>query len=168
MWTRRDRPAAAPSSTPNGRLYRHHLFLSAVHGLAALRHAGKAGRVAARGRVGPRLPTGATRAFWSVTLPLSLPGVIAGSFLVFIPAVGRIRHPRPLGGPDTLTISARRCGTNSTPAADSAVASGGRRRPGGAAGGAADAAAARPGPRRRRGGLRDDRKGRDLDDAAGV
>jgi putrescine transport system permease protein len=44
------------------------------------------------------------RAFLSVTLPLSMPGVIAGSMLVFIPAVGEFVIPDLLGGPDTLMI----------------------------------------------------------------
>lgn len=43
-------------------------------------------------------------AFWLVTLPLSLPGVIAGSFLVFIPAMGEFVIPDLLGGSDTLMI----------------------------------------------------------------
>ena len=45
------------------------------------------------------------RAFWAVTLPLSLPGIVAGSLLVFIPAVGEFIIPTLLGGADTLTIS---------------------------------------------------------------
>ena len=44
------------------------------------------------------------RSFLSVTLPLSLPGVIAGSLLVFIPAVGEFVIPELLGGSDTLMI----------------------------------------------------------------
>jgi putrescine transport system permease protein len=44
------------------------------------------------------------RAFLQVTLPLSLPGIIAGSLLVFIPAVGEFVTPELLGGPDTLMI----------------------------------------------------------------
>lgn len=44
------------------------------------------------------------KAFWSVTLPLSMPGVIAGSMLVFIPAVGEFVIPDLLGGPDSLMI----------------------------------------------------------------
>ena len=44
------------------------------------------------------------RSFWSVTFPLSLPGVIAGSLLVFIPAVGEFVIPDLLGGPDSLMI----------------------------------------------------------------
>ncbi|WBL33213.1 ABC transporter permease subunit [Sinirhodobacter sp. HNIBRBA609] len=42
--------------------------------------------------------------FLTVTLPLSVPGIIAGSLLVFIPAVGEFVIPALLGGPDTLMI----------------------------------------------------------------
>lgn len=42
--------------------------------------------------------------FLTVTLPLSLPGIIAGSMLVFIPAIGEFVIPALLGGPDTLMI----------------------------------------------------------------
>ncbi len=45
-----------------------------------------------------------TSAFWKVTVPLSKPGVIAGCFLVFIPAVGEVVIPYLLGGSDTLMI----------------------------------------------------------------
>ena len=44
------------------------------------------------------------RAFLDVTLPQSIPGVIAGSMLVFIPAVGEFVIPSLLGGPDNLMI----------------------------------------------------------------
>ncbi|TAL00592.1 MAG: ABC transporter permease subunit [Rhodospirillaceae bacterium] len=44
------------------------------------------------------------RAFWTVTLPLSLPGILAGALLVFIPAAGEFVVPELLGGPDTLMI----------------------------------------------------------------
>src|SRR5262249_47155973 len=44
------------------------------------------------------------RTFLSVTLPLSMPGVAAGSMLVFIPVVGEYVIPELLGGPDTLMI----------------------------------------------------------------
>ncbi|SFC46640.1 ABC transporter permease subunit [Tropicimonas isoalkanivorans] len=49
---------------------------------------------------------GCTRsgAFWLVTLPLSRPGVIAGCFLVFIPALGEFVIPSLLGGSGTLMI----------------------------------------------------------------
>jgi putrescine transport system permease protein len=43
-------------------------------------------------------------AFWRVTFPLSIPGVIAGSLLVFIPAVGEFVIPDLLGGSDTVMI----------------------------------------------------------------
>jgi len=50
------------------------------------------------------LGDGPIRAFWRVTFPLSLPGVIAGSLLVFIPASGEFVIPDLLGGPDTPMI----------------------------------------------------------------
>jgi putrescine transport system permease protein len=43
-------------------------------------------------------------AFWKVTVPLSMAGVIAGSMLVFIPCVGEFVIPELLGGPETLMI----------------------------------------------------------------
>jgi len=45
-----------------------------------------------------------SRAFWKITLPLSLPGVVAGCFLVFIPVTGEFVIPDLLGGSDTLMI----------------------------------------------------------------
>jgi putrescine transport system permease protein len=44
------------------------------------------------------------RAFWKITFPLSLPGVVAGCLLVFIPAVGEFVIPDLLGGSQTLMI----------------------------------------------------------------
>ena len=44
------------------------------------------------------------KSFWQITFPLSLPGVIAGCFLVFIPAVGEFVLPDLLGGSETLMI----------------------------------------------------------------
>jgi putrescine transport system permease protein len=44
------------------------------------------------------------RAFLDVTLPLSMPGIIAGSMLVFIPAIGEFVIPTLLGGPNNLMI----------------------------------------------------------------
>ena len=43
-------------------------------------------------------------AFFKVTLPLSVSGILAGSLLVFIPAVGEFVIPELLGGPDSLMI----------------------------------------------------------------
>ncbi len=40
-------------------------------------------------------------AFWTVTVPLSKAGIIAGSMLVFIPCVGEFVIPELLGGPET-------------------------------------------------------------------
>ena len=45
-----------------------------------------------------------TRAFFTITLPLSKEGIVAGSMLVFIPAVGEFVIPALLGGPDSLMI----------------------------------------------------------------
>ena len=44
------------------------------------------------------------QAFWRITVPLSLPGVIAGAMLVFIPSVGEYVIPEMLGGADTLMM----------------------------------------------------------------
>ena len=44
------------------------------------------------------------KAFWVITVPLAVPGIIAGCFLVFIPAVGEFVIPDLLGGSDTLMI----------------------------------------------------------------
>ena len=44
------------------------------------------------------------QAFWLVTIPLSRPGIIAGSFLVFIPVLGEFVIPSLLGGSGTLMI----------------------------------------------------------------
>jgi len=43
-------------------------------------------------------------AFWNITLPMSMSGVIAGAMLVFIPAVGEYVIPEMLGGADTLMM----------------------------------------------------------------
>ncbi|MCB1785602.1 MAG: ABC transporter permease subunit [Gammaproteobacteria bacterium] len=43
-------------------------------------------------------------AFWRITLPLSIPGIVAGSLLVFVPAVGEFVIPDLLGGPDSLMV----------------------------------------------------------------
>ncbi|TAD90839.1 MAG: ABC transporter permease subunit [Alphaproteobacteria bacterium] len=45
-----------------------------------------------------------TRAFWSVTLPLAVPGLLAGSLLVFIPVLGEYVVPALLGGADQVLI----------------------------------------------------------------
>ncbi|MEM7463334.1 MAG: ABC transporter permease subunit [Pseudomonadota bacterium] len=44
------------------------------------------------------------KAFWLITLPLAAPGVIAGCFLVFIPAMGEFVIPDLLGGSSTLMM----------------------------------------------------------------
>lgn len=42
--------------------------------------------------------------FFRITLPLSLPGVLAGALLVFIPSVGEVVIPQILGGINTVMI----------------------------------------------------------------
>ena len=44
------------------------------------------------------------RVFAAITLPLSLPGIVAGCGLVFIPAVGEFVIPEMLGGPNAAMI----------------------------------------------------------------
>ena len=44
------------------------------------------------------------KAFFSITLPLSKSGIIAGSMLVFIPSVGEYVIPDLVGGPDNSMI----------------------------------------------------------------
>jgi putrescine transport system permease protein len=51
------------------------------------------------------LGSGPVRSFMRITLPLSMPGVVAGSLLVFIPAVGEYVIPSLLGRTDQLMIA---------------------------------------------------------------
>jgi spermidine/putrescine transport system permease protein len=44
------------------------------------------------------------RAFWRITLPLSVPGIVAGSILVFIPAMGMFVVPDLMGGAKTILV----------------------------------------------------------------
>jgi putrescine transport system permease protein len=50
------------------------------------------------------LGASATKAFWTITVPLAKPGLIAGSLLCFIPIVGEFVVPDLLGGAQTLMI----------------------------------------------------------------
>ncbi|MCB1866662.1 MAG: ABC transporter permease subunit [Chromatiales bacterium] len=56
------------------------------------------------GEAAADLGAGPTAVFWRVTVPLAMPGIIAGALLVFVPAVGEFVIPDLLGGPDTLMI----------------------------------------------------------------
>lgn len=42
--------------------------------------------------------------FFKITLPLSMPGLISGSLLIFVPAVGEVVVPQIMGGKNTLMI----------------------------------------------------------------
>ncbi len=50
------------------------------------------------------LGAGRLRRFWLITWPLSLPGITAGSILVFIPVLGMFAIPDLLGGTDGIMI----------------------------------------------------------------
>ncbi len=44
------------------------------------------------------------RTFWHITLPLTLPGIVAGSILVFLPSLGAFYIPEILGGAKSMLI----------------------------------------------------------------
>lgn len=44
------------------------------------------------------------RRFWRVIFPLSLPGVVAAFFMMFIPTVGDFITPAMVGGPDSMMV----------------------------------------------------------------
>ena len=50
--------------------------------------------------LGARTPT----VFWKILLPLSLPGLISGSILIFVPVIGSFMEPRILGGRIGVTM----------------------------------------------------------------
>ena len=76
---------------PGGRRRRAALCLPAADDPAAV----CVHRAAGPGAAGCRANLGATRlrAFLTVTLPLTLPGVLIGSIFVFVPEHGQLRHP---------------------------------------------------------------------------
>src|SRR5690606_26468768 len=50
------------------------------------------------------LGAGPWTTFWKVVFPLSLPGVVAGTLLTFVPAMGDFVTPQLLGGVETMMI----------------------------------------------------------------
>jgi spermidine/putrescine transport system permease protein len=42
--------------------------------------------------------------FWRILLPLSVPGLVAGSILIFVPVIGSFMEPRILGGPGGIML----------------------------------------------------------------
>lgn len=50
------------------------------------------------------LGAGALRAFWHITLPLTLPGIVAGCMLVFLPSLGCFYVPEVLGGAKNMLL----------------------------------------------------------------
>ena len=51
------------------------------------------------------LGAGPTRAFWTVFFPLSMPGLIAGSLMVFVLCLGFFVTPAVLGGGKVILVS---------------------------------------------------------------
>ena len=56
-------------------------------------------------QAGASLGAGPMLTFWRIFLPLSLPGVLAGSTLVFVLALGFYITPELLGGGRTVMVS---------------------------------------------------------------
>jgi spermidine/putrescine transport system permease protein len=50
------------------------------------------------------LGDGPMRRFWRITFPLSLPGVAAAFFMMFVPTVGDYITPAMVGGPDGMMV----------------------------------------------------------------
>ncbi len=50
------------------------------------------------------LGAGAVRTFWHITLPLTLPGIVAGCILVFLPSLGAFYIPEILGGAKSMLV----------------------------------------------------------------
>lgn len=59
------------------------------------------------------------KVFWRVVLPLTLPGVLAGCILVFIPTIGAFVTPDLLGGTQGLMIGNLISGSSAARAATS-------------------------------------------------
>lgn len=45
-----------------------------------------------------------TKTFWTITIPLAKPGILAGSMLVFATSIGEFVIPELLGGPEAITF----------------------------------------------------------------
>ena len=50
------------------------------------------------------LGAGSLRTFWHITLPLTLPGIVAGCMLVFLPSLGCFYVPEILGGAKNMLL----------------------------------------------------------------
>ena len=51
------------------------------------------------------LGAGHLRTFWSIVIPLAMPGLVSGTIITFIPSVGAYLTPDLLGGPDSQMIA---------------------------------------------------------------
>ena len=72
--------------------------------MGVARYCGRAKKDAPRLGAGNDLGCPPLKAFWRITFPLSLPGVVAGSMICFIPITGEFVIPDLLGGAETLMI----------------------------------------------------------------
>ncbi len=89
-------------STPTRGLYLLHLHPVAVHDPPLYASIEKHGPPSHRGRQG--LGAGTFPDLFRVSLPLTLPGIIAGSMLVFLPALSMFYVPDILGGAKSLLV----------------------------------------------------------------
>ncbi len=89
-------------NTPAAVIVGSDVQLPAVHDPADLRQPREDRRPPRRRGQGPVLDLG--RAFRKIVLPLSLPGVFAGTLLTFIPAAGDFVNALYLGNPNTTMI----------------------------------------------------------------
>ena len=99
------RPAAGlvPAAGDTDRGHRgHHLQLPAVHDPAAVRGAREDAHQLLEAAAD--LYAGTAARFWRVTFPMALPGIVAGSLLTFIPAVGDFVNAELLGNPKSQMI----------------------------------------------------------------
>ena len=99
---RRGAPGARPQYLRHRR--RHVAYPVALHGVAALRRDAEKFRADLM-QAGASLGAGPAHAFRRIFLPLSLPGVLAGSTLVFVLCLGFYITPELLGGGRTLMVS---------------------------------------------------------------
>jgi spermidine/putrescine transport system permease protein len=53
---------------------------------------------------GRSLGASPAQAFRRITLPLSMPGILAAIFLIFVPVIGSFMEPRILGGKDAIML----------------------------------------------------------------
>jgi spermidine/putrescine transport system permease protein len=97
-------PLRRSISTPRrGRAGGHGLRIPALYDPADLHLAGK-DRAKSLYEAAADLYANAFRTFWRVTLPLSMPGVVAGTILTFVPVIGTFVVSDILGGRQVILV----------------------------------------------------------------